>query len=168
MKKCLKIFLTLGLFSFLIPTALAQESKEQKKTNNTIAISKTVHCGPVAEVLSSLSEQYEEEPFIMGGEPALMQNGEVGLLPTMLYINPTTQTYTVLQAPVLGVGTESPMEGKLCVLTAGKFGGVNKKMAAKLLNLGEEEGDSNTPQTSPSPSYEYHPDIHQALYKIKR
>ena len=163
MKKCLKIFLSLGLFSFLIPTALAQESKDPN--TNQIAISKTVHCAPTTEVLTSLDNDYEEEAFIMGGEASMMTSGQIAFLPTMLYLNPTTQTYTVLQAPILGEGTGSPMEGKLCVLTAGRFAGVNKEVAAKLLALGEKEEDSNIPQTSPI--YEYHPDVLQANFFLQ-
>ena len=114
MKKCL-IILLLGLLSF-IPTASAQESSPG------ITTQKPIICAAVNDVLTTLKDDY-------GEEPVLLPDGSVLELRTMIWVNADKGTYTIIQQPPPG----GPLEGLLCILTAGSIEGVDKKAIRTML-----------------------------------
>ena len=121
MKKCL-IILLLGLLSF-IPTASAQESSPG------ITTKKPIICAVADDVLTTLKDDYGEKPILMGKEPVMLPDGSVLQLRTMIWVNADRGTYTIIQQPPPG----GPLDGLLCILTAGSIEGVDKKAIRTML-----------------------------------
>jgi len=109
------------LLSF-IPTALAQEKSDKP---NLYMIQKPVACGDANEIYKDLRERWEEEPLTLLTEPAMLPDGRIIELPTVLFVNMEKKTYTIVQKPSL-------QPGQACVLSSGTISYVNDKIKLTL------------------------------------
>ena len=131
MKTCLikpagqLIILLLGLLSF-IPAASAQEKPTGSEHVQT---QKPIICAPALEILNTLKDEYNEKPILMGKEPVMFPDGSILRLKIMMWVNVKNGTYTIVQQPP----PAGPLEGKLCILTAGSIDHVDKKAIRTLL-----------------------------------
>ena len=148
MKKCLKTILMLGLFSLSIPTALAQENrqndnppqaqeqplpipkKDQPKTGEKPEFyftHKPINCGKGKEIFADLENQYGEVPLMFASEPTMMPDGDIIQLPTIIMINVEKGSFTILQTPPL------IPKGDICVLSSGEITNIFKQNIYKML-----------------------------------
>jgi len=128
MKKSLT-FLLLGLLSFST-TATAQEESKDEYISGSVMTQKPVVCVDAAKVISSLSEQYEEKPILMGQEPFVFPDGSVVHLRIMLWINAKKGTFTVIQIPP---PSSEEFAGKICILSSGSIENINEKAIRTML-----------------------------------
>ena len=110
---------TLPLDTSSTKSVITTQQKVDKKIpvpspppNNTgtIQVSKSIICGPMAEVLEDLVKRYQEKPF------ALWQDQAHGH-PVVLLLNKQTRTSTVLEYP--GTSKNSIYYNKACIISAG-------------------------------------------------
>jgi len=79
-----------------------------------ITTTKPLACGELGSVLTSISNDFQEEPIITAKQPIRLVDGTVIETMIMILFNQKTKSYTILE-------TLPQNEGVICVLASGKI-----------------------------------------------